>query len=293
MIGISSWSPAGAVVGLALASGLLLLASFAQSLRPPGTLERIGPFLGLSARRSPASVVLEQVLRPRRRERHTVGLRLARSGFAGSIGEYRLEQAMWSASGVGVGALIAMVLAGPRPVGVLALGSLGGLLGVLARDWWLARRARVRRERVEAQLPAIAELLAFAVSAGDTPFAALTRAVATTDGELAREVQLAVTDMQMGRSLEAALRGLADRVGSADVDRFVDGLVLAIERGTPVAETLRAQAADARASSRQRLMEVAGRKDVLMLMPVVFLVLPTVIAVALLPGLQGMRVIAP
>jgi tight adherence protein C len=220
-------------------------------------------------------------------------VRLARSGFTGSLAEYRLEQMAWAGSGAAAGMATAFVLAGVQPLGLLALGIMGGLLGGLTRQWQVARKARMRRQRVDEQLPAVAELLAFAVAAGDTPFTALTRAVSTTDGDLAHEVQLAVADMQAGRSLEAALRGMADRVGSPELDRFVDGLVVSVERGTPVAETLRAQAADARATSRQRLMELAGRKDVLMLVPVVFLILPTVIAVALLPGLQGMRVIAP
>ena len=50
---------------------------------------------------------------------------------------------------------------------------------------------------------------------------------------------------------------------------------------------------DAQATSRRRLMELAGRKDAAMLVPVVFLVLPTVVAVALFPGLQGLRLVVP
>ena len=36
---------------------------------------------------------------------------------------------------------------------------------------------------------------------------------------------------------------------------------------------------------------MAGRKDVLMLVPVVFLVLPTVVAIALYPGIQTFRLV--
>jgi tight adherence protein C len=58
-----------------------------------------------------------------------------------------------------------------------------------------------------------------------------------------------------------------------------------------MAEVLRAQAADARAAGRRSLMEAAGRKDVAMLIPVVFLILPTVVLIALFPGFQSLQLI--
>ncbi len=61
----------------------------------------------------------------------------------------------------------------------------------------------------------------------------------------------------------------------------------------PLAAVVRAQAEDARTEERRRLMELAGRKDVAMLIPVVFLVLPTVVLVALFPGVQSLRLVVP
>jgi hypothetical protein len=55
------------------------------------------------------------------------------------------------------------------------------------------------------------------------------------------------------------------------------------------AELLRAQAADSRAAQSRRLMESAGRKDVSMLIPVVFLILPTVVVIALFPGFRSLH----
>jgi len=86
-----------------------------------------------------------------------------------------------------------------------------------------------------------------------------------------------------------ALRGLADSSPSLDVTRFVDGIAIATERGTPMAEVLRAQAADARAAARRQLLESAGRKEILMLVPVVFFILPIVVIIALFPGIHGLK----
>ena len=58
-----------------------------------------------------------------------------------------------------------------------------------------------------------------------------------------------------------------------------------LERGTPLADVLHAQAADVREAGRRALIESAARREVLMMVPVVFLVLPVTVLFALFPGL--------
>jgi tight adherence protein C len=111
----------------------------------------------------------------------------------------------------------------------------------------------------------------------------------TVRGELAGEFGLAVRRVRGGAAFPAALRDMSDAVPSLEASRFADGIAVATERGTPMAEVLRAQAADARAAGRRRLLEKAGRKEVLMLVPVVFFILPIVVVIALYPGLHGLQ----
>ena len=47
---------------------------------------------------------------------------------------------------------------------------------------------------------------------------------------------------------------------------------------------LRAQAQDVREEGRRALMETGGRKEVLMMIPVVFLILPVTVAFAVFPS---------
>ena len=105
-----------------------------------------------------------------------------------------------------------------------------------------------------------------------------------------------VRQNESGDSLETArpadllvlldsLQQLADRTSLDPLARFVDGLLVAIERGTPLAEVLRAQAADVREAGKRRLLEAGGRKEIAMMVPVVFLVLPVTVLFALFPGL--------
>lgn len=52
---------------------------------------------------------------------------------------------------------------------------------------------------------------------------------------------------------------------------------------------LRAQAADCRAQSRKMLLEEGGKREIAMLLPVVFVILPQVVLFALYPGLLALR----
>ncbi|MGY1762291.1 type II secretion system F family protein [Geodermatophilus sp. SYSU D00779] len=72
-----------------------------------------------------------------------------------------------------------------------------------------------------------------------------------------------------GVPLADALQQLADRTSLDPLARFVDGLLVALERGTPLAEVLRSQAADVREAGKRRLLEAGGRKEIAMMVTVV------------------------
>jgi tight adherence protein C len=84
-----------------------------------------------------------------------------------------------------------------------------------------------------------------------------------------------------------ALDGLSARTGLPALARFVDGVAVAVERGTPLADVLRAQAVDVREAGKRSLLEAGGRKEIAMMVPVVFLVLPVTVVFALFPGFYG------
>jgi tight adherence protein C len=68
---------------------------------------------------------------------------------------------------------------------------------------------------------------------------------------------------------------------------------VAVERGTPLADVLRAQAMDVREAGRRRLLEIGGRKEIAMMVPVVFLILPVTVVFALYPGFVTLTVTTP
>ncbi len=178
------------------------------------------------------------------------------------------------------------------PVVILGL-TLGVGIGLLLVDRILTMAIRRRESRMAAEFPAVAELLAFAVAAGESTPGALARVVDCSSGHLAAELADLLAEVRAGLPLLTALGNLADRIEVAQIQRFVDGVVVALDRGTPLAEVLRGQAADARAHGHRLLIEAAGRREVFMLMPVVFLILPTVVVVALFPGLRALTLTVP
>ena len=199
--------------------------------------------------------------------------RLERAGRPESVDQFRAAQVGWGVIGLAIGLVVALC----------------GLGGILARDQLLRRQVREREDRILAELPAVAELLALSVGAGEGAIGALERVVRTTSGDLSRELRRTLADARAGTPLTQALELLADRTGIAPLARFAGAVAIAVERGTPLAEVLRAQAQDVRESGRQALMEAGGRKEVAMMVPVVFVILPITVAFAVFPSLTVLR----
>lgn len=300
----------GSLLGLMAAAGVLMAVWAAPPLRRPRLEQRLAPYL----RDSPApsrllasgDVVSAQVsavtrlLGPflddlvRTLDRavggaRSVRRRLAALGGRQRLEDFRVEQVVWGA----IGLLGGVVLAAFYSLALHRLAILSGVLlsaggltcGVLGCDWWLSARVRRREEAILAEFPVVAELLALAVAAGEGPVAAIERVCRLSTGELASELAAALAEARAGAPLVQALQSLSDRTTVDTLSRFVDGVIIAIERGTPLADVLRAQAGDVRAAGKRALLESGGRREIAMMVPVVFLVLPVTVVFALYPGL--------
>jgi tight adherence protein C len=214
-----------------------------------------------------------------------------------TVEQFRAEQVLWGLAGLLAGLFLAVLSAArgssPRPLGFVILAAVLMVAGVLLRDRALTREVARREERIVAEFPTIAELLALAVAAGEGPVAALERVARLSRGELSGELRRALSDTRSGTSVVTALERMAARTSLPALARFVDGMAIAVERGTPLADVLRAQAADVRDAGRRSLLEAGGRKEIAMLVPVVFLVLPVTVVFALFPGFFSLRLSVP
>jgi len=285
----AGWSWQGALIGLMLAVGLDLIVVGLPVFRRTGLEARLEPYLrdaprpsrllatgraagipGLGISRvfgpmlSDLAAGVERVLGGAA----SVRRRLQRAGQPPDVERFRAEQVIWGAvgglAGIVLGALAVVARNTPAlPVVFLVLCFFGA--GIVARDQWQSHVADVREQRMLSEFPTVAELLALAVSAGEGATGALERVCRLSHGELSAELAACLADARAGANLPTALQGLADRTGLVSLARFVDGIVVAVERGTPLAEVLRGQAQDVREAGRRAVMESGGKKEIAMM----------------------------
>lgn len=299
----------GAFLGASAGAGCWLVARRVHRLRRTSVADRVLPYLrdlpasGSAARSGrpssqaavrAAAAVLGARLDTLLGGSASVGRRLVRADLALTVHEFRIEQALWGA----VAFLAAVVPAVPvgvrhpdRGVALMILCLAAGALGVLLRENRLTAQVARRERLILEELPVLAELLALSVAAGESPTSALDRVVRRSRGAFAADLAHVLAAVRTGTPLTRALDALAARTGLPAVSRFAQGLAVAIERGTPLADLLHAQAGDVREAGRRALIESGARREVLMMVPVVFLVLPTVVVFAFWPGLVGLDLV--
>lgn len=306
-------STTGMLLGLALGSGAVLVSLSLLRSRRPALLDRVAPYLldlpssprtltqrpvsvapaavgwavfGPSLHRLAAGV--ERVLGGSA----SIRRRLERLGRPRSVEQFRLQQVQWGltalAATAGAALLAASVGAAVQPVSLLLALGTAFVAGVLGRDQRLSAEVKERETRMLAEFPAVADLLALSVHAGEGPVAAIERVSNLSHGELSVELRRVLGQVRTGTSVSQALDGLAARTGVPAISRFAEGLAVALERGTPLVDVLHAQAGDVREAQRRELIETGARKEVVMMMPVVFLILPVTVIFAFFPGAIGL-----
>lgn len=298
----------GALLGL----GLWALAMLLPPLGRPRLADRIAPYVAdisadarlRVARRStdPLPVLgtlLVPVLRALRWVLGLIGadqdLVVRRLGQAGGplLEQYRLLQLLWALAGFAIASGMAVLAYGSGrlalPLAVL-VPPLGAGLGILLRDRLLAMAAARRLARIEEELPTVLEFLSLSLAAGEAITDALDRVARIgSSGELGGEFRLVMAEVSTGIPFATALRALDTRLSVPVVSRCVDQILGALERGTPVAGVLLDHAEDGRDTAKRQLLESAGKKEIAMLVPLVFLILPLSIIIAVFPGAFVLR----
>lgn len=179
----------------------------------------------------------------------------------------------------------------------LLLLSLLASIGYYLPNLWISRAVRLRQREIFENFPDVLDLLTICIEAG----LSLDQALLKVAGEiqlkskvLAQELQLVLLELRTGFSKEAALRHLALRTGVEDIDLLVAMLIQTDRFGTSVGDALRVHSDNLRTQRRQRAEEAAAKIAVKLLMPLIFLIFPTLMLVLLGPAMiQIYRVLLP
>ena len=293
------------VLGAALGLGLCLVVSMAPRWGAPSLARRIAPYVRdvteprgiqtapLGHGYDLASVWHDAQGRFARLVGGSASLerRLRQSGWAMDAAAFRGRQLAWAIVGVGGGGilLVVLVLTGRSAAAVWLLPIVFGVAAALLWDARLTHAARSRIARIEQELPTVLEFLTLCLSAGEGILDSLRRVSEVGSGELTAELRDVIVSVGTGSSLSDSLLRLSSRLELAPLARTIDQLVAAIDRGAPLAQVLHAQADDAREDAKRTLIERAGRKEIYMLLPLVFLILPLSVLFAVFPGVFMLR----
>lgn len=298
-----------AVAGIVLGVGLWVLVSGIRLRRDPRIIDRAAPYL-----QDVSPHAREITTRVRHDPLLILGLPSARLITAGAQGirrlrggdeqltralqaaghtevspdTHRAQQSVLLAAGLLLGATATAVafLSGElSPALIVMLGAVVAAAPIAIHAGLLRQRVRRRRRAMERELPTVLEFLSLSLSAGEGVRDAIDRVAGVGRGVLAAELGRVMDRVRTGVVLADSLAQFERSAATPAVSRFVDQLLGALQRGTPLADVLRAQAADARADGKRLLLEEAGRREIAMMIPLVFLILPLSVLFAIFPGL--------
>jgi tight adherence protein C len=179
---------------------------------------------------------------------------------------------------------------GGEPLSFMKLyvvGSILALLGLYIPNLFISAKADRRREAVTNGFPDCLDLILVCVEAGLGLEAAMDRVgreMVRSHPLVAALLSTATLQLRAGARREEALRKMGESSGVDEVRSFATLLIQSDKLGTSIADTLRIYAAEMREKRRLRAEEKAHRLPVLISMPLVICMLPTMIGVLMMPG---------
>jgi tight adherence protein C len=162
----------------------------------------------------------------------------------------------------------------------LALGAL--MLGWRLPDFVLSRLAKRRRLHIEQGLPDALDLLVICAEAGlslDQAIEQVAQDLRASNPAVAEEFSTTAAEMRVLPERGVALENLVRRTGLVSLASITAALNQAIRFGTPLAESMRILSAELRTERLARLEERAARLPVLLALPLMMFILPSLLMV--------------
>jgi tight adherence protein C len=160
-------------------------------------------------------------------------------------------------------------------------------LGLYLPNIFIRAKADRRQRALTNAFPDALDLMLVCVEAGlglEAAFSRVGMEMTSSHPLLAEQFGAVVLELRAGRSHEDALRRMADRAGADDIRAFCTLLIQSTKLGSSISQTLRTYASEMREKRRMRAEEKAHRLPVLISIPLVACMLPTMIGVLMLPA---------
>jgi tight adherence protein C len=161
------------------------------------------------------------------------------------------------------------------------------VLGFFFPQLWLQSRINARQKEIRKAMPDALDLLTICVEAGLGFEAAMSKVSEKWENQLSLAFQRAIREIQLGKARRDAMRDMADRIGIAEMTSFVAAIIQSEILGVSLAKVLRIQSDQMRVRRRQLAEEQAHQAPVKMILPLAFLIFPSIFIILLTPaGIQ-------
>lgn len=185
----------------------------------------------------------------------------------------------------------------PSFLKVYIISAVLALIGLYGPNLFVQAKVDRRKEKIVNGFPDCLDLMLVCVEAGLGVEAAMDRVgreMSNSHPLVAGLLSMAVLNLRAGASREEAFRKLADAARVDEIRSFTTLLIQSDKLGTSLSATLRVYSAEMREKRRMRAEEKAHRIPVLISIPLVACMLPTMIGVLMLPAaIQVARVLFP
>src|SRR5690348_9536184 len=226
-----------------------------------------------------------------------IGRLLVQAGYSGSRAPHafqfiRLASASTTTSAAVIGAVATQTSGLHTVIAMVISAALGAWLPL----YFVMRKAKERQFEIANQLSSVLDLLVVCVEAG----LGITEAIKIVGGEsdrrgqeIGRELAMVSAELSAGSSLGQALRGLAERTNVEDIKPLAATMIQSEQLGAQMGPALRSISDGLRNTRRLRAEEAAQKTTIKILFPLVFFILPAMMAVIVGPAMiQVMRALS-
>lgn len=162
------------------------------------------------------------------------------------------------------------------------------MVGLMLPPAYIARRARLRQERLRKAIPDSLDLLVVCVEAGvslDAAIVRVAREMAILHADLANELLILHRRVNAGMPREQALHGLWERTGVDDLRGLAANMIQSEKWGTSIATVLRVYAEALRRKRKQLAEKRAATAPLKMMVPLAVFIFPAIFVVLLGPAM--------
>ncbi|GAB4501701.1 MAG: type II secretion system F family protein [Anaerolineales bacterium] len=165
---------------------------------------------------------------------------------------------------------------------------MGTALGFFFPQLWLDGEIKKRQNEVQKAMPDALDLLTVCVEAGLGFDSAMSNVAEKWENELSIAFGRAIREMQLGKPRRDALKSMSDRIDLADMTSFVAAIIQSEQLGVSMSKILRIQADQMRMRRRQIAEEKAHQAPIVMLLPMVGFIFPSIFIVLMTPAILRM-----